>query len=29
MVRGLDRMKAQYQMALTGGNLLRLVNLTG
>ncbi len=29
MMRGLDRMKAQYQMALTGGNLLRLVNLTG
>jgi transposase len=29
MVRGLERMKAQYQMALTGGNLLRLVNLTG
>ena len=29
MVRGLDRMKAQYQIALTGGNLLRLVNLTG
>ena len=29
MVRGLDRMKAQYQMALTGGNLLRFVNLTG
>ena len=29
MVRGLARMKAQYQMALTGGNLLRLVNLTG
>ncbi len=29
MVRGLDRMKAQYQMAITGGNLLRLVNLTG
>lgn len=29
MVRGLDRMKAQYQLALTGGNLVRLVNLTG
>jgi transposase len=29
MVRGLERMKAQYQMAITGGNLLRLVNLTG
>ena len=29
MLRGLDRMKAQYQMALTGGNLLRFVNLTG
>ena len=29
MVRGLDRMKAQYQMAITGGNLLRLANLTG
>ena len=29
MVRGLDRMKAQYQLALTGGNLVRLVNLMG
>ncbi len=29
MVRGLDRMKAHYQLALTGGNLMRLVNLTG
>ena len=29
MMRGLERMKAQYPMALTGGNLLRLVNLTG
>ena len=29
MVRGLERMQAQYQLALTGGNLLRLVNLTG
>lgn len=29
MVRGLARMKAHYQMALTGGNLMRLVNLTG
>ena len=29
MMRGLDRMKAQYQLALTGGNLVRLVNLTG
>ena len=29
MVRGLDRMKAQYQLALTGGNLVRLVRLTG
>ena len=29
MVRGLQRMKGQYQMALIGGNLLRLVNLTG
>jgi transposase len=27
MVRGLDRMKAQYQLALTGGNLVRLANL--
>jgi hypothetical protein len=27
MVRGLDRMKAQYQLALTGGNLMRLANL--
>jgi len=29
MVRGVERMKAHYQMAMTGGNLLRLVNLTG
>ena len=29
MVRGLARMKAQYQFALAGGNLVRLVNLTG
>ena len=29
MVRGLERMKAQCQMAITGGILLRLVNLTG
>ena len=29
MVRGLDRMKAHYQFALTGSNLVRLVNLTG
>ena len=29
MVRGLERMKAQYQRAITGGNLLRLVNWTG
>lgn len=29
MVRGLERMKAQYQLALTGGNLVRLVNLMG
>jgi transposase len=29
MVRGLDRMKGQYQLALTGANLVRLVNLTG
>jgi transposase len=29
MVRGLDRMKAHYQLALTGGNLVRLVNLMG
>lgn len=29
MVRGLERMKAQYQMAITGGNLMRLVNLAG
>ena len=29
MVRGLERMKGQYQMALIGGNLLLLVNLTG
>jgi IS5 family transposase len=29
MVRGLARMRWQYQMALTGGNLVRLVNLTG
>ena len=29
MVRGLDRMKAHYQMSITGGNLMRLVNLTG
>ena len=29
MVHGLQRMKGQYQMALIGGNLLRLVNLTG
>ena len=29
MVRGLARMKAQYQLALTGGNLMRLVKLTG
>lgn len=29
MVRGLERMKAQYQLALTGGNLMRLVKLTG
>ena len=27
MVRGLERMKAQYQLALTGGNLMRLANL--
>jgi transposase len=27
MVRGLDRMKAQYQWAIMGGNLVRLVNL--
>ena len=29
MVRGLDRIKAHYQMAITGGKLMRLVNLTG
>ena len=29
MVRGLTRVKAQYQLALTGANLMRLVNLTG
>jgi hypothetical protein len=29
MVRGLDRMKAHYQFAITGGNLVRLVSLTG
>ena len=29
MVRGLDRMNAHYQLALAGGNLVRLVNLTG
>jgi transposase len=29
MVRGLAKMKAQYQFALTGSNLMRLVNLTG
>ena len=29
MVRGLARMKAHYQLALTGSNLLRLVHLTG
>jgi IS5 family transposase len=28
MVRGLARVQAQYQMALTGRNLMRLVNLT-
>ena len=27
MVRGLERMKAHYQLALTGGNLMRLANL--
>ena len=29
MVRGLAKMKAQYQFALTGGNLIRFANLTG
>jgi transposase len=29
MVRGLDRMKAHYQLAITGGNLMRLANLMG
>lgn len=29
MLRGLTRVKAQYQLALTGANLMRLVNLTG
>ena len=29
MVRGLTKMKAHYQLAITGGNLMRLVNLTG
>jgi len=28
IVRGLDHIKAQYQLALTGGNLMRLVNMT-
>lgn len=27
MVRGLDRMKGQYRLVLTGGNLVRLANL--
>jgi transposase len=29
MVRGLERMKAHYQLAITGGNLMRLMSLTG